>query len=432
MDLKGKSFVLTGKSRDYSRADLKEALQKRGAKVSGSLSAKTDAIVALGTNSSTDSKLQKAKDLGTLIFSERLELKAIMKLKPGQDLDLANLYGEAIRAYCKSRRAFDWHHVQVLLKKLQPFEEYTSARDAVVSTVSQWPAPLTRSRTPCKDGPQDPSFYFDVYMSTLPKESFQYRLLEKTRVLLDDPSIHFFDVWVGPPVTNAQIKQAVRRFKQEIPSDAVAFYRASSGLRLAFGSEKNERLVGEYKDRNSLNNQLMNDSFRDFHYHPHYNGFYNFLRFDDVFAATTPAFLHEAQSAASCGMHIKPFQQRGTTYASFCFSPAPKEQVAGKQLPYPLWFLGEGNDFGAYDRLQFTSFAQYLERVLELPLHTGDEEDFFSVEDAYSGTYSHYGFIDDCVAFEDAKWKELYQQFEVPMTLMVPTADALRSQYLAL
>lgn len=65
--LAGNTYVLTGTLTQMTRDDAKQALQARGAKVSGSVSAKTTAVIA-GDNAG--SKLAKAEQLGVQILSE--------------------------------------------------------------------------------------------------------------------------------------------------------------------------------------------------------------------------------------------------------------------------------------------------------------------------------------------------------------------------
>ena len=68
----GKTVVITGTFKEYTRDELTEILQNMGAKVTGSVSKKTD-FVLCGENAG--SKLQKARDLGiTVITEEELEI----------------------------------------------------------------------------------------------------------------------------------------------------------------------------------------------------------------------------------------------------------------------------------------------------------------------------------------------------------------------
>jgi len=65
--LQGKTFVLTGTLDRYSRDQAKEELEKRGARVTSSVSAKTDYLVA---GKDAGSKLKKARDLGISVLEE--------------------------------------------------------------------------------------------------------------------------------------------------------------------------------------------------------------------------------------------------------------------------------------------------------------------------------------------------------------------------
>lgn len=68
LSLAGQTVVLTGKLNQLTRSEAKSALQALGAKVTGSVSAKTDLLVA-GENAG--SKLSKAQDLGVPIVDEQ-------------------------------------------------------------------------------------------------------------------------------------------------------------------------------------------------------------------------------------------------------------------------------------------------------------------------------------------------------------------------
>jgi DNA ligase (NAD+) len=65
--LAGKTFVLTGTLANYSRDDAKKMIEDAGGKVTGSVSKKTDYVVA-GVDAG--SKLDKAKDLGVPVIGE--------------------------------------------------------------------------------------------------------------------------------------------------------------------------------------------------------------------------------------------------------------------------------------------------------------------------------------------------------------------------
>jgi len=67
LPLKDQVFVLTGTLNQMGRSEAKAALQALGAKVSGSVSAKTDYLVA---GEKSGSKLTKAQDLGVKVLTE--------------------------------------------------------------------------------------------------------------------------------------------------------------------------------------------------------------------------------------------------------------------------------------------------------------------------------------------------------------------------
>ena len=67
LPLKDQTFVLTGTLSQMGRNDAKAALQALGAKVSGSVSAKTHYLVA---GEKAGSKLTKAQDLGVTVLTE--------------------------------------------------------------------------------------------------------------------------------------------------------------------------------------------------------------------------------------------------------------------------------------------------------------------------------------------------------------------------
>lgn len=74
-DLKGKVFVVTGSLTHFTnRNELKDQIEKRGGKVTGSVTGKTDYLINNDTTSSS-SKNKKAKELGIPIISEEDFLK---------------------------------------------------------------------------------------------------------------------------------------------------------------------------------------------------------------------------------------------------------------------------------------------------------------------------------------------------------------------
>ncbi|HYA22642.1 MAG TPA: BRCT domain-containing protein, partial [Terriglobales bacterium] len=66
--LAGKTFVLTGTLAHYTRDEAKKMIEDAGGRVSGSVSKKTDYVVA---GSDAGSKLDKAKELGVSVIDER-------------------------------------------------------------------------------------------------------------------------------------------------------------------------------------------------------------------------------------------------------------------------------------------------------------------------------------------------------------------------
>ena len=73
--LAGKTAVITGTLSDMSRDDAKLALEALGVKVTGSVSAKTDFLVA---GDKAGSKLTKAQNLGVRVFDEEA-FKALLE-----------------------------------------------------------------------------------------------------------------------------------------------------------------------------------------------------------------------------------------------------------------------------------------------------------------------------------------------------------------
>lgn len=70
----GKTIVLTGSLEHFTRPDLSEKLESMGAKVSGSVSKKTDLVIA---GESAGSKLTKAESLGIEVWDEAKLLEAL-------------------------------------------------------------------------------------------------------------------------------------------------------------------------------------------------------------------------------------------------------------------------------------------------------------------------------------------------------------------
>jgi DNA ligase (NAD+) len=75
-DLTGKTFVVTGTLAKYQREEIEELIRQLGGKASGSVSKKTDYVVA---GEKAGSKLDKAKELGVPVLSEEAFEKMIGK-----------------------------------------------------------------------------------------------------------------------------------------------------------------------------------------------------------------------------------------------------------------------------------------------------------------------------------------------------------------
>jgi DNA ligase (NAD+) len=73
--LAGKTFVLTGTLEKYSRDEAKKKIEDAGGRVSGSVSKKTDYVIA---GSDAGSKLDKAKELGVTVIGEK-EMEQLLK-----------------------------------------------------------------------------------------------------------------------------------------------------------------------------------------------------------------------------------------------------------------------------------------------------------------------------------------------------------------
>jgi len=74
LPLAGKTFVLTGTLSGMTRDEAKDRLRRLGARVSGSVSRKTDFVVA---GESPGSKLARARELGVEVIDEAAFLKML-------------------------------------------------------------------------------------------------------------------------------------------------------------------------------------------------------------------------------------------------------------------------------------------------------------------------------------------------------------------
>jgi DNA ligase (NAD+) len=72
--LSGKTFVITGTLPTLSRDQAKDMLEAAGAKVAGSVSKKTDYLLA---GAEAGSKLDKARELGVMVIDE-VQMQALL------------------------------------------------------------------------------------------------------------------------------------------------------------------------------------------------------------------------------------------------------------------------------------------------------------------------------------------------------------------
>jgi DNA ligase (NAD+) len=70
----GKTVVVTGTLKDFSRQQAEQAIREAGGKVSGSVSKKTDYVVV---GESPGSKLEKARSLGVEVIDEEQFVKMV-------------------------------------------------------------------------------------------------------------------------------------------------------------------------------------------------------------------------------------------------------------------------------------------------------------------------------------------------------------------
>ena len=73
--LAGKTFVLTGTLANYSRDEAKKMIEDAGGRVSGSVSKKTDYVVA---GEDAGSKLDKARELKVAVIDEK-EMEGLLR-----------------------------------------------------------------------------------------------------------------------------------------------------------------------------------------------------------------------------------------------------------------------------------------------------------------------------------------------------------------
>ena len=76
-DLAGKTFVLTGTLATLSRTEAKKKIEERGGKAAGSVTGKTDYIVA---GEASGSKLEKGRKLGIPVLDENTFLAMLSEI----------------------------------------------------------------------------------------------------------------------------------------------------------------------------------------------------------------------------------------------------------------------------------------------------------------------------------------------------------------
>ena len=80
--LAGKTFVFTGAMSRFGRKEAQELVERRGGRASGSVSKKTDYVIA---GDEAGSKLDKARELGVTVLSEEEFEELLKKLEDGDD-----------------------------------------------------------------------------------------------------------------------------------------------------------------------------------------------------------------------------------------------------------------------------------------------------------------------------------------------------------